>query len=493
MGEEITDSRFEAGDFERYRECLAQETARLRGWFESGRLREQGAVGGFELEAWLVDVLGRPAPCNDTFLARLSGQAGDAAPCPPASPLGSPLVSPELAKFNVELNSTPQPLERGALSAMHAELAETWAHCGAVAADLHAGLLMIGILPTVSDADLTLANMSGLQRYRALNEQVLRLRQGRPIVLDIKGEQHLHVVHDDVMLESAATSFQIHVQVGQGRAARFMNAAIVLSAPMVALCANSPYLFGKDLWDETRIPLFEQAVPVGGYDGAAFGPIRRVTFGSDYVHKSVLEYFTENLEHYPVLLPAVLEAPAEELAHLRLHNGTIWRWNRPLIGFEADGTPHLRIEHRVVPAGPSVLDTMANAAFFFGLVSALAQAEPPPESRLEFSTARDNFYTAARLGLRANLRWLDGRTVPVQQLLGEHLLPLARSGLERLDIASADIALYLGVIAERLRRGRNGARWQREFVAAHGRDMPALTAAYRERQDSGAPVHEWTV
>ncbi|HKK05994.1 MAG TPA: glutamate--cysteine ligase [Gammaproteobacteria bacterium] len=485
MGEEITDSRFELEDFERYRARLEQETALLREWFESRRLREQGSVGGFELEAWLVDALGRPAPCNDTFLARLTGQRS-------VSPAG-PLVSPELAKFNVELNSTPQPLERGALSTMHAELVETWASCRDTAADLYAGLLMIGILPTVADADLTLANMSGLRRYRALNEQVLRLRRGRPIVLDIKGEQHLRVEHEDVMLESAATSFQIHIQVGQQRAARYLNAAIVLSAPMVALCANSPYLFGKDLWDETRIPLFEQAVPVGGYDGAAFGPIRRVTFGSDYVHKSVLEYFVENLEHYPVLLPAALDTPPEALGHLRLHNGTIWRWNRPLIGFESDGTAHLRIEHRVAAAGPSVLDTIANAAFFFGLVSALAESDPPPESLLDFSTARDNFYTAARLGLRANVRWLDGRTVPVQQLLSEHLLPLARSGLERLDIASVDIGLYLGVIADRLRTGRNGARWQRAFVAEHGSDMRALTAAYRERQDSGAPVHEWSL
>lgn len=477
MGQEIASAEFEAQDFAQFRARLEQETALLADRFAQGGFTEQGGVGGFELEAWLVDRALRPAPINAAFLDRLD----------------SPLASPELARFNVEVNSTPLLLCDDALVRMHRELDRTWAECRRVAADLQARLLMIGILPTVRDSDLSLANMSALQRYRALNEQVLRMRQGRPLVFDIKGEQHLHVVHEDVMLESAATSFQIHLQVGLAKAARYFNTAVVVSAPMVALCANSPYLFGKDLWDETRIPLFEQAVAVGGYEGAAFGPIRRVTFGSGYVQDTLLECFRENLDHYPVLLPVRLDAPPAELAHLRLHNGTIWRWNRPLIGFDAERGAHLRVEHRVVPAGPSVVDSIANAAFFFGLASALAEADVAPHTQLAFSTARDNFYSAARLGLRASLRWLDGRQWPVQQLLSEQLLPLARNGLARLGIAAADSRDYLGIIDERLRSGCNGARWQRAFVAAHGTDMRALAAAYMEHQDSGLPVHRWPV
>lgn len=477
MGQEIEHRRFRKRDFERFHARLESETALLGEWFVAGRFHHAHKTAGFELEAWLVDRTGRPAPVNAQFLAHLN----------------SPLATPELARFNIELNGTPQVLHDRALSQMEAELNQTWAACRRTAAALGVRLVLIGILPTVRDADLCLANMSGLERYRALNQQVLRLRRGRPLQLEIQGREHLRVTHADVMLESAATSFQIHLQVGQAEAVRAYNAAAVLSAPMVAVSANSPYLFGRDLWDETRIPVFEQAVEVGGFEDAAFGPIRRVTFGSRYVSESLFECFQENLAHYPVLLPAVLDAAPDELAHLRLHNGTIWRWNRPLIGFDAEGEPHLRIEHRVAPAGPTVVDTLANAAFFYGALAGLLAAETPPESRLEFATARENFYAAARNGLRATVGWLDGAQHPVRRLVLDELLPLAEDGLCSLGLARDDIARYLGIVASRVVSGRNGAAWQRAWMAAHGRRRAALTCAYLAGQESGAPIHEWRV
>ncbi|MCG6887476.1 MAG: glutamate--cysteine ligase [Proteobacteria bacterium] len=477
MGEEINSSQFCAADYQRFLLRLKQETVTLAGWFEESRLADVHPVAGFELEAWLIDSQHHPAPVNDRFLELLN----------------DPLASPELASFNFEVNSTPQILTGQAFSRMYDELLQTWRHCQTTASTLGCHLAMIGILPTVQNDDLQLINMSKMERYRALNREVVRMRQGKPLLFDINGEEHLRVTHQDVMLESAATSFQIHLQLNQQQAVRAYNASQILSGPMVALSANSPYLFGKDLWDETRIPLFEQAVAVGGYDGAMFGPIRRVTFGTGYARQSLLELFQENLEHYPVLLPVDFGEENAQLRHLRLHNGTIWRWNRPLLGFDEAGHPHLRIEHRVVPAGPTHIDNLANAAFYYGVVMSLIELETPPETELRFDKVRDNFYTAARLGLRASQHWLNGGQRPMRELLTETLLPLAENGLARLGIGVDERRTWLAVIAGRLQTGQNGAHWQRAWVARHGRDMAALTAAYVERQEKGEPVHEWTV
>ena len=290
------------------------------------------------------------------------------------------------------------------------------------------------------------------------------------------------------MTESAATSFQIHLKVTPEEAARVYNWSKVLSAPMVAIGANSPFLFGRNLWEETRIPLFEQAVSVGG---SFFS--ERVTFGLRYVKDSVLECFQGNLTRFPPLLPQVMDEPPERLAHLRLHNGTIWRWNRPLIGFDDSGTPHLRIEHRVVPAGPTVSDSIANAALYFGAVQSFAGEAEPPDHRLPFSVAKANFYTAARQGLDAEIEWLDDRTGTLAQILTDDLLPRAHRGLLELGIDTSEADLWLGIIAERLRSGRTGSAWQRAWVKRHEPDMEALTAAYLERQQTGRPVHEWSL
>jgi hypothetical protein len=477
MGQEIRSARFSERDFVRYEQRLRDETRLLQQWFADGAFAAVGRVGGFELEAWLVDRECLPAPFNEAFLERIHSE----------------WVSPELSRFNVELNGAPQPLCGVALEALHEELSGIWNASCEVARELGADLIMTGILPSVREEELTLDNMSPMKRYRALNEQVLRLRGGQPLVLDIAGREHLRTTHHDVMLESATTSFQIHLQVDPADAVRCYNASVIASAATVAVAANSPYLFGVDLWDETRIPLFEQAVAVGGFDGAVRGPLRRVSFGSGYARDSLAECFVENCEHFPVLLPMTTDAPPERMEHLRLHNGTIWRWNRPLIGFEADGRPHLRIEHRVVPGGPTVLDMIANCAFYFGLVQYLAHLQPAPEQVIGFTEARDNFYAAARLGLQASVTWLDGERGGLRALVLDQLLPLARVGLQMLELEPAHIRRYLGIIEERVRCGQTGAVWQRRYVAAHGRDMQALTRAYAERQHSGRPVHQWQV
>lgn len=478
MGEEILSSQFSDEDHARFRIRLEAETDLLQQYFDEQKFSCAEPVAGFELEAWLLDRDQlRPLAANELFLKRLN----------------NPLASPELASFNFELNNIPHGLSGHVFSCMHNELKRQWQQCCEVAKQIEAKLLIIGILPTLSNEDLSLGNMSNMARYRALNREALRRRKGKPLVFDINGREHLRIAHRDVMLESATTSFQIHMQMNQAQSVRLFNASLVLSAPMVALTANSPFLFGKDLWDETRIPLFEQAVAVGGFEDAAFGPIHRVTFGDGYVRESLMECFTDNLQHYPVLLPVEFDESPSHLHHLRFHNGTIWRWNRPLVGFDSEGNIHLRLEQRVVPAGPTIIDSIANAAFFYGAVYALANGDAVPEQRLSFNHARDNFYRAARLGLAASFNWFDAGQVNARELLLEVLLPLAESGLQQLGVALTDSQEYLQIIEQRLRNNINGACWQRAWVAKHGRDMQALTQAYRQRQESGEPLHDWTI
>jgi gamma-glutamyl:cysteine ligase YbdK (ATP-grasp superfamily) len=473
LGKEIEQITFSAETTAAFVESLKRETETLERWRAAGGLAESGYVGGFELEAWLLDHNFYPLPKNEEYLKRLDYA----------------LVVPELSRFNVELNGTPQSLKGGALRRLEEELNETWRHCLAVAKEFEATLMMTGILPTVREQDLSLQNMSDRNRYHALNQRILELRNGRPLELSIEGEESLSLTHDNVMLEAACTSFQIHLQPPASEIARHMNASMILSGPMVALSANSPFLFGKSLWAETRIPLFEQSVATGD----AHSPDHsRVSFGSDYLQDNPVDLFRENLRRYPPLLPMLFDE-SEELLHLRLHNGTIWRWNRLLLGFDEVRIPHLRIEHRPVPAGPTIADMLANAAVYIGAVHFLARRRVAPEADMPFATAKDNFYRAARDGLAARLTWLDGNEVDARSLFTDELLHLATEGLRLLGIDGEDIDRYVGIARARAVSGQNGAAWQRAHADIRGRDFNRLTADYLSLQRSGAPVHEWPV
>ncbi len=477
MGQDITDTRFTRADFAEFEARLQAETDLLASWFDADCFADTPREGGFEMEAWLVDSRHTaPAPVIEPLLDALD----------------DPLVVPELAQFNLELNGTPVRLQGDALSRLARELTDTLTRVRTAAAKLGANVVTCGILPTLRPEHLVMARMTPRERYRALNEQILRLREGAPIWLEIHGEQPLTIEQQDVMLEAAATSFQIHIKMNARESARLFNASKILSAPMVALAANSPFLFGRELWCETRIPLFEQSVSVGG------SPLReRVGFGINYVQRSVMEAFHANIRRYPVLLPQLMDAPIERLAHLRLHNGTIWRWNRPLIGFDdhpgQSPVPHLRMEHRVAAAGASVADNVANAAFYFGAVHALAAAAEPLERRLSFPQARANFYLAAEYGLDAQLAWDELPRVKLPELILERLMPLAHAGLADLGIDAGEREHWLGIVEQRVRTKRTAAHWQRAWVARFGRDWEALTEAYLAHQATEKPVHEWTL
>ncbi|WP_027157423.1 glutamate--cysteine ligase family protein [Methylobacter luteus] len=475
MGQEISLIQFDKSDFERFHQKLKQETSLLSRLIEQNACSAHQPVAGFEIEAWLVDESMRPSPINEYYLTTLN----------------HPLASAELAKFNIEFNSTPTPLTNDVFSLLHEQLQTTWSAAYQHAQTLNSNVVMIGILPTLKQSDLNLNNMSNMNRYRALNEQVLHARRGRPIHIDIAGAEHLKFDHDDVMLESATTSFQLHIQLPLRIAHHFYNASIIASAPMVALCANAPFLFGKELWHESRIPLFEQAVESGGYSGASQGPIRRVSFGSDYARHSIIECFQENFDHFPVLLPVEQNAALEAFAHLRLHNGTIWRWNRPLVGFDDDGTPHIRVEHRAPAAGPSVIDSIANAAFYYGLTQNICDEIMAKGWPLPFAQAKDNFYQAARFGLDSHIIWFDGNKQRLPHLFQMELLSRAMSGLESLGVCRTDIDTYLDVIRQRITHKQNGSQWQRQYIYEHDHDFTEMTRNYLKNQNTGNPVSTW--
>lgn len=435
-------------------------------------------MAGAELEAWLVDETCRPVAKNIEFLERFN----------------DPLAVPELSLFNVEFNCLPAELQGNVLSTLENNLQDTWTRAGDAAADLGLELAMIGILPTVRHEQMCTTNMSHSPRYEALSEQLFRLRKNKPIQLAIEGRDRLETTQTDLMLEAATTSFQIHLQVSNKEGARYYNASKIASAALVAVAANSPYLFGKNLWAETRIPLFEQAISAGQWDYS-----ERVTFGIRYLEETLLGAFMANRQRYPVILPDVKDdMPPARLHHLRMHNGTVWRWNRPLVGFDSDGTPHLRIEQRVVPAGPTIVDSIANTAFYYGLVHYWANLPEPPENIILFHVARDNFYAAAHYGLDATVEWSDRMTIDMAQtdlrtLILDKFLGFAAEGLAIAGVDPSEAEHYLSIIEARVTSKQNGAHWQRAHVARHGATMRELCRAYLDRQKTGEPVHTWSL
>jgi gamma-glutamyl:cysteine ligase YbdK (ATP-grasp superfamily) len=477
MGEEIGTSRFRSEDFAEFDRRLKAETDLLKDWLEQGAFTFSEPKVGFELEAWLVDGRMDPAPVNAPFLKSLN----------------NPCVVHELAKFNVEINTSPFAIHNQIFSHLYQELKRLWKLCETAARPLDARMAMIGILPTLKPEMLSLGNMSDSQRYAALNEQIMRHRGGRPLALDIHGEDHLRIKHDNVMLESTATSLQIHFNIPQDKAIDYYNAALLLSPAMTALAANSPFLFGKRLWDESRIPVFEQAVQVDEFSDAKGYNVGRVSFGSGFLKKTIFELFEENLLRYPSLLPICYEESAGKFHHLKLHNGTIWRWNRPLVGEDAKGLPQLRLEHRVAAAGPSIPDVIANVAFFIGALHDYTHQKIRPGKGMEFEKVRESFYRAAREGLHAKVFWFRGKEIPMADLLLHELIPHAQRGLKALGVSQEDSKIFLEeIIVGRVRKMKNGARWQRAELEKSGSDFSKVTEHYLIHQRSGSPVHEWS-
>ena len=444
---------------------------------------------GAEQELVLVNQSWRPAPLAMEMLAELD----------------DPHYTTELGRFNLEVNLDPLPFSTDCLSQLERDLTQFLTKVCDVASRHDSHVALVGILPTLRLSDLSLTNMTPKPRYMALNETMQRLRGG-DYEFELKGVDELNIKHDSVMLEACCTSFQVHYQVSPHEFTQRYNLAQLITAPVLAAAANAPLLFGRQLWDETRIPLFQQSIDTRTANRHLRERAPRVSFGRQWVEQSVMEIFYEDLARFRVLLGSTLEEDSlallkqgvlPTLPALRIHNSTIYRWNRPCFGV-ANGTAHLRIENRVLPSGPTVLDEVANAAFFFGLLHGGQDAYADVSRQLPFHEVEANFLAAAQEGLKAQFTWLSGHQVPAQELIDQELLPLAESGLRKAGVLSADIDRYLGIVRERIRSGQTGAQWLVENLShmhdKHASDavLSALTAATIHRQWEGKPVHEWT-
>jgi hypothetical protein len=488
MGERVEASALVVGHDHEVQGRLERCVAALRRMVDGGWFGAHEDTVGMEVEFDLVDPLGRPRPINDAVLARL-GRAD---------------MQHELGQFNVELNLAPRRLRDRVLRETESDLAVVLDRCRAGIEGLGARLVAVGMLPTLSAELLTLERISHNPRYELLARR-MRAARHRPFLVSIvDGREPVEFTTDSVAPDAATTSLQLHLRVPPDRFAAYYNAAQTIAGAQVAVGANAPYLLGYQAWQETRITLLEQLLDTRRPREVRAGAPARVRLGDRWINDPI-ELFDEVARAFPPLFPT-LEAEDPDAAletgcvpglrELRLHNGTVWRWNRPVYDVQ-DGRPQLRIENRVLPSGPTAVDMVANAAFYYGLLRTIGDSDPAPWRQVSFATAEQNLHRAARDGLAAQLSW-RGVDYPVDRLTHEVLLPAAASGLDAWGVDPSDRDRYLGVIEARVRCGRTGAAWQTMAVRhleEHGLERIAalheMTRRYVEYAHTGAPVHEW--
>lgn len=490
MGAELGGADWSNQDRQRYREKVGQDLDVLERMLASHQFDAHAPTTGFEVEMSLVDEQMRPCRRNAEVIAALDDES----------------FVPELGRFNVELNVEPRVLVGDKGLELENELAERLQRVRVAGAALGCTPAAVGVLPTLLPEDLGEGWMSENTRYVALNEAIMRAR-GEDISIDVEGPtgERLAYYSDSIAPEAACTSFQLHLQVAPGAFAAAWNAAQVIAGPQVAVAANSPFFCGKALWHETRIELFRQATDTRPVEIANQGVRPRVLFGDRWI-TSIFDLFEDNVRYFPALLPevsdedpvAVLEAgEAPQLAELMLHNGTVYRWNRPIYD-TAGGRPHLRVENRVLPSGPTPVDMVANAALYYGLVAVLAADERPLWTQMSFSAAEANFRQGARDGMLGRMYWPGYSTLTADELTLRRLLPLAQDGLAQAGVSTASSDRYLGVIEGRCLSRQNGATWQLECVrrleeggADRATALREMLRIYLEYAESNEPVHTW--
>ncbi|WP_433267883.1 glutamate-cysteine ligase family protein [Actinosynnema sp. CS-041913] len=498
MGSNVSSRTFTREDRQRYRERVQRCLDALGTMLAEDSFSFPRQQMGLEIELNLVDDDCRPAMANAEVLEKI----------------GDPSFTLELGQHNLEVNVPPRELAGDETLDLERELCETLSTADDKAHDAGTSIVMIGVLPTLRHEHFDRQWLSDSPRYALLNDQIFAAR-GEETVLSMEGSpmpggaspEKLLSYAESIVPEAACTSVQLHLQVAPDDFAAHWNAAQALAGVQVAIAANSPFLLGRALWHETRIPLFLQATDTRTVELKNQGVRPRVWFGERWI-TSIFDLFEENVRYFPALLPEagdedpldVLSAGGTpSLTELRLHNGTVWRWNRPVYDV-VDGVPHLRVENRVLPAGPTVLDTMANAAFFYGAQRALTTLERPLWTQMSFHAAEENLYAGSRHGMGAQLYWPGIGWVPPDELVLRRLLPLAHDGLRACGVSDSARERYLGVIEARCLSRRTGSQWQRETVAlleerGVGREaaLGAMLGRYVELMNCGEAVHTWPV
>jgi CBS domain-containing protein/gamma-glutamyl:cysteine ligase YbdK (ATP-grasp superfamily) len=490
MGEKNVSTQMDESRMRQFTRAVLNDLQALEKMIAAGLLEQDALRIGAEQEIFLVDSAMHPAPIVLQVLESAKDER----------------LTTEIARFNIEANLTPLDFTGDCLSRMETEINEVFQIVKTSAREFGGDAVLCGILPTIQQSDLVEQNLTPFPRYFELN-RVLTALHGDQRLIHIKGLDELRLHLQNTFIEFCNTSFQIHLQVGINDFVKYYNWAQAVAAPVLATAVNSPLLLAHRLWHETRLALFQTAVDARSPAHQARNQLPRVTFGRDWVRGSILDVFHEDAARFRIILTRDLEENSladlaagkiPSLAAWRMHNGTIWRWNRPCYGV-MNGKPSLRIEARFLPAGPSVADEMANAAFFLGLMTALPTEFGDATERMSFDDAKQNFFSAARFGLKSQLVWFGGESFRAQRLILEELLPRARRGLRSVGIADADIERYLGILEERVAREKTGARWMLDSLAAMDKRakrnvrMRSLTAAMKTNQETGAPLHEWAL
>jgi hypothetical protein len=487
MGEEVAATAFSREDRQRYREKVRRNLDVFARMLAESRFEQERRSIGLEIELNLTEQSGDPAFANAQVLELIADDD----------------FQTELGQFNVEINIPPRRLEGAVFAELEQAIRRSLNQAEEQARKADAHMMIIGILPTLTERQLNGDALSANPRYALLNEQIFAAR-GEDLHIVLDGPERLATYADTIAPEAACTSVQLHQQVDPLAFAAHWNAAQSIAGVQLAVGANSPFFFCRELWRETRIGVFEQATDTRPEELKAQGVRPRVWFGERWI-TSIFDLFEENVRYFPALLPvcdaedpeAVLDAGgAPRLPELRLHNGTIYRWNRPVYDV-VRGCPHLRVENRVLPAGPSVVDVLANAAFYYGLVRVLVEDERPLWTQMSFAAAADNFHAGAREGIDARLYWPGVGEAPATELVLRKLLPMAREGLARWGVDSADADRLLEIVERRCVAQINGAAWQaaafHRLRERHGRHdaLREMTVRYREYMHANAPVHTW--
>ncbi len=476
MGVEVDRTTFKSNDHREFQNKLSQEILFLHHLIKNTKPKDQKPSFGVEVEGWLIDNNAQASPTNDKFLAQLN----------------NPSVVSELLKYNIELNGAPYPASGNVFELLYKDIINLWGQCKSQAQKMNLSVVTIGSLPTLNLKDFGISAMSKGNRYMALNHEILRFNNSPTLPIHISGLDELKFESESVMIAGAATSFQFHYKVPLATSHQYYNASLLASAPMAALSANSPFIFGKKLWHESRIPIFEQAV--AGWPGSPGNIKRRASFGPSLLEQSISEYFIKIVQKHPTLLPVVKDTPAGDFEHLRLHSGTVWSWNRPVIGKDQNGQLHIRIEHRVPSAGPTFVDSFANMAFFIGLVHELVESHNPFQTQHSFTTLKKNFYAAAKEGLYSSINLSPKSKQSIKSVILETYIKLAHKGLLKLGINKDVVDFYLfEVIKQRVETEQNGAIWQLKFIEKYGADFKNLTLQYMENQENETPIHKWAV
>ena len=473
MGKETKQTHYTKEQEKEFYFLLKEETQLLKQWIINKQFKSSPKKCGYEVEGWIINNKALPSPCSDKFLKDIS----------------DPHITPELSKFNFEINGNPFHLDNNLADNLEKDFQFYINKCSETAKKQNNKVIFIGTYPDLTQVPFGMKQIYPRNRYHAINDRIHSLRQ-KSINVKIQGRDTFHIDTSNIMHEAQTTSLQIHLQVNFSQAKHFYNASLLATPIMSALCANSPYVCGKELWDESRIPLFDRVISLDVTEGEK--DISRVGLGHGFVHNCISELFEQNLLH-PILLPEIKKEEKSKLQHLLLHNGTIWRWNRPIIGFDKEGHPHFRIEHRVPSAGPTSTDMQANILFFIGLVHFIKKYIANKKIHISFQELENDFYLACRLGFSTKIEWLDENIYKIHDLLSQQLIASVWDELQQLNLKSP-LSDYLinDVIKNRIISLQNGSAWQKGYIRKLGKDFDKMIQNYWYNQNKNIPVHKWT-